>query len=176
MDNVDKLRAALGWPWRTVRGGEAMTHAFNDLEGLRIAVEMEKRGAQLYQRALRICQAPGPRLCSGNWRRTSGAIKGNSSGCISCSRRAGRYGPTTAWNSRRTYRPWRRMWCSPVGWWRWGMDNGFDSPAAILRYAIQAENDSLLFYGALMEQTGDPGVPVGICRDHPAGARPLGRR
>lgn len=35
-----------------------MTHAFNDLEGLRIAVEMEKRGAQLYQRALRICQAP----------------------------------------------------------------------------------------------------------------------
>ncbi|MEG2860211.1 MAG: rubrerythrin, partial [Clostridia bacterium] len=35
-----------------------MTRRFNDLEGLRIAVEMEKRGADLYRHAVRISKSP----------------------------------------------------------------------------------------------------------------------
>ena len=35
-----------------------LTHAFNDREGLRIAVEMERRGEEFYRRSARISRNP----------------------------------------------------------------------------------------------------------------------
>ena len=45
-----------------------MYHVFSDVEGLRIAVEMERRGEDFYRRAAKVSRAPG-----GTFRRADGA-------------------------------------------------------------------------------------------------------
>ena len=133
-----------------------MTHAFNDLEGLRIAVEMEKRGAQLYQRALRICQVPRAQALLRQLEADERNHQGEFFRLYQLQSARRQVWPDYSLEQSAYLSAMAADVVFPGGLGEMGMDNGFDSPAAILRYAIQAEKDSLLFYGALMEQTGDP--------------------
>lgn len=132
-----------------------MTHVFNDLEGLRIAVEMEKRGAQLYRRAQRICTVQRAQALL---QQLEADERGHEAEFYRLYQRQLDRHETWPDYSLEQSAYLSAMAADVVfsgGLVEMGRESGFDSPAAILRYAIQGEKDSLLFYGALMEQTSD---------------------
>ena len=133
-------------------------HAFNDLEGARIAAEMEARGEPFYRRAARVSRSPETialledlagdevlhaqefaRLYAEACRRyqTEGVA------CPDYDEETNAYLSAIAADV-----------VFPEGLMTLRRE-GFDSPGAILQTAIESEKDSILFYTELAARTGD---------------------
>lgn len=133
-----------------------MTHVFNDLEGLRIAVEMEKRGAELYKHALRVCGAEPAQALLRQLEADERSHQAEFFRLYQQQLDRHQTGPDYSLEQSAYLSAMAADVVFSGGLMEMGRASGFDSPAAILRYAIQGEKDSLLFYGALMEQNTDP--------------------
>jgi rubrerythrin len=135
-------------------------HPFSDLEGLRIAVEMEKRGVELYRRAARLTKTPhivqmleelaaeeeghqrdfGKLMeahCSGRYQEAAVCYSGETSAYLSAIAADVVF---------------------PGGLMEVGRRGGFDSLPAILTTAIDSEKSSILFYSELRDLTKDEGA------------------
>ena len=127
-----------------------MGHVFNDLEGLRIAIEMERRGEAFYRRAARISKnADTVALLN--------ALAGDEQ--VHAARFQALYDEECARNAgtcEEAYDPEISAFLSAVaadiifpGGLMALRQSGFDSPEAVLRAAIASEKDSILFYTEL---------------------------
>lgn len=134
-----------------------MSHQFSDLEGLRIAVEMERRGVEFYRRAARLTKSESiARMLEelaaeeeGHQRDFAKIMEDHCQGrpaeaavCYS--------GETSAYLSAIA-----ADIVFPGGLMEVGRRGGFDSLSAILTTAIDSEKNSILFYTELRDLTGD---------------------
>ncbi len=134
------------------------SHSFSDLEGLRIAVEMERRGVEFYRRAARLTKSLHivkmlEELAAeeeGHQREFSKLME-NQCACRSAEAAVCYSGETSAYLSA--------IAADIVftgGLMEVGRRGGFDSLPAILTTAIDSEKNSILFYSELRDLTGDP--------------------
>ena len=133
-------------------------HAFNDLEGVRIAAEMESRGEQFYRRAARVSKSGA----------TIALLTSLADEEVLHMQEFGRLYQEACDHYRREgvscvdYDEETNAYLSaiaadvvfPEGLMTLRRE-GFDSPEAILRTAIDSEKDSILFYTELADKTGD---------------------
>ena len=149
MDNVDNSRG--------YEGDQTMSHQFSDLEGLRIAMEMEKRGHDFYRRAARLTKSESivkmlEELAAeeeGHQRDFSKLMEDQ------C---AGRFAEASACYSSETSTYLSAIAADivfPGGLMEVGRRGGFDNLAAILTTAIDSEKNAILFYSELRDLTGD---------------------
>ncbi len=136
------------------------SHAFSDLEGLRIAVEMERRGVEFYHRAARLTKSESivamlEELAAeeeGHQRDFSKLMEDQ------C---AGRYAEAAVCYAGETSAYLSAIAADivfPGGLMEVGRRGGFDSLPAILTTAIDSEKNSILFYSELRDLTGDEGA------------------
>ena len=133
-------------------------HAFNDLEGVRIAAEMESRGEQFYRRAARVSKSPETVALLND-------LANDEVNHLQEFRRL--YEEACAYYQREglpcvDYDEETNAYLSaiaadivfPDGLMTLRRE-GFESPEAILAAAIDSEKDSILFYTELADKTGD---------------------
>lgn len=137
-----------------------MSHPFSDLEGLRIAVEMERRGVEFYRRAARLTKSEGiARMLE-----ELGAeeeIHQRDFARLMEERCAGRCAEASVCYSGETNAYLSAIAADivfPGGLMEVGRRGGFDSLCAILTTAIDSEKNSILFYSELRELTRDEGA------------------
>ena len=137
-----------------------MSHQFSDLEGLRIAVEMERRGVEFYRRAARLTKSEGiaemlEELAveeEGHQRDFAKLLEDQCAGhpakdAVCYSDETSAYLSAIAADI-----------VFPGGLMEVGRRGGFDSLSAILTTAIDSEKNSILFYSELRELSGDEGA------------------
>ncbi len=125
-------------------------HSFNDIEGLRIAAEMERRGGEYYRRAAKLSHSPEAVdmllfLAEDEARHLAEFEK--------LARRVAQERPDAPEYDADTNAYLSAVF--PGGLMALGAKHGFDSPQAILEGAIESEKDSILFYSALASATQD---------------------
>ena len=130
-----------------------MLHIFSDLEGIRIAIEMERRGEAFYRRAARVSRSDETIALLNtlandetNHRAEFERLYRNESGALSS---AAYDDETNAYLSAIAAEfmfPEGLMALRSVG---------FEDPAAVLQNAIQSEKDSILFYTELTQHASD---------------------
>ena len=132
-----------------------MFHVFSDLEGIRIAIEMERRGENFYRRAARVSRsaetvellealAGDEQAHRAEFERLYAAESDAGLSDAAYDDEANAY--LTAVAAEVIF---------PQG--LMGLrDEGFENPAGVLRSAIASEKDSILFYTELQERTSDP--------------------
>lgn len=136
------------------------SHPFSDLEGLRIAIEMERRGVELYRRAARLTKVPHvvqmlEELAAEEEGHQRDFGKLMEAHC------AGRYAEAAACYSGETSAYLSAIAADvvfPGGLMEVGRRGGFDSLPAILTTAIDSEKNSILFYSELQALTKDEGA------------------
>ena len=132
-----------------------MVHAFNDLEGLRIAAEMEKRGHEYYRRAAKLSKSPeavdmllflaeDESRHQAEFQRLSARILDKHAEAADYSMEASAYLSAIAAEIIFT-----------DGLIATAKKHGFDNPRTILEGAIESEKDSILFYAELERLTQD---------------------
>ena len=132
-----------------------MHHVFSDVEGLRIAVEMERRGEDFYRRAARVSRADGTvallnalaedeRLHGREFQRLHDLAVGRNDG------------------SEEAYDDETNAYLSAIaadivfpGGLMALRQAGFENPRAVLTTAIASEKDSILFYTELALRARD---------------------
>lgn len=126
-------------------------HAFNDVEGLRIAVAMERRGAELYERAERVTKSEEARALltrlARDERRHAAEFERHHARALADKLDEG-YAYDHEANAFLTAIAADIVF--PGGLVGLSKDRGLDSPAAILAAAIQSEKDSILYYGEMV--------------------------
>ena len=132
-----------------------MLHVFSDLEGIRIAIEIERRGESFYRRAARVSHnaetvellealAWDEQIHRAEFERLYAAESAAGLSDAAYDDETNAY--LTAVAAEVVF---------PQG--LMGLrDEGFENPAAVLRNAIASEKDSLLFYTELQGRTSDP--------------------
>lgn len=133
-----------------------MRHPFSDLEGLRIAVEMEKRGAEFYRYGEKIATRPKAAALLGQLRADEQRHQAEFQE-LADSIDAQSEGASAA------YDPESSAYLSavaadivyPEGLVAMARGDGLDNPVSILRGAIQAEKDSILFYTEIEARARD---------------------
>ena len=136
-----------------------MNHPFSDLEGLRIAVEMEKRGVEFYRRAARLTKSEGivqmlEELAAEEEQHERDFAKLLEDQCT------GRNAESAVCYSGETSAYLSAIAADivfPGGLMEVGRRGGFDSLPAILTTAIDSEKNSILFYSELKDLTKDEG-------------------
>jgi len=136
------------------------SHPFSDLEGLRIAVEMERRGVEFYRRAARLTKSAQvvallEELAAEEEQHQRDFAR------LMAEQSEGRYTEAAACYSAETSAYLSAIAAEvvfPGGLMQVGRLGGFDSLSAILTTAIDSEKNSILFYGELRDLTGDPGA------------------
>ena len=129
-------------------------HDFNDLEGLRIAIEMEKRGEALYRRAARVSKkrevvdmlsalAEDEVAHAAEFTRLYNQALARRAHAASYGEEASAYLSAVAADI-----------VFPGGLMAL-REEGFDDMRAVLDYAISSEKDSILFYLELARLSGD---------------------
>jgi rubrerythrin len=134
-----------------------MSHQFSDLEGLRIAVEMERRGVEFYRRAARLTKSEG---IAGMLEELAAEEEGHQRdfSILLEEQCAGRYAEAAVCYSGETSAYLSAVAADVVfsgGLMEVGRRGGFDSLEAILTTAIDSEKNSILFYSELRELTKD---------------------
>ena len=135
--------------------GESMFHVFSDLEGIRIAIEMERRGQSFYSRAARVSRTPETvellealaKDERGHRAEFERLYASESAGGLSDDA----YDDET--NAYLTAIAAEVVFPQGLVGLR---EEGFENPAGVLRSAIASEKDSILFYTELQERTSDP--------------------
>lgn len=130
-------------------------HAFSDLEGLRIAVEIERRGGDFYRRAARITRDEETRTFLNDLAADEETHM----------REFARLCEGVRAQSNQAYAPEESAYLSAVAadvvftdGLRGLARTGLESPRAIVQHAIQSEKDSILFYGEMAALTRDDGA------------------
>ena len=123
-----------------------MYHVFSDVEGLRIAVEMERRGEDFYRRAAKVSRAPET-VSLLNDLADDEVLHGREFQRLydqACARRGG---------CDEAYDSETNAYLSAIaadivfpGGLMSLRQAGFEDPAAVLKAAIASEKDSILFY------------------------------
>jgi rubrerythrin len=133
-------------------------HSFSDLEGLRIAVEMERRGVEFYHRAARLTSSSYVAEMlqeleheeEGHQREFAKLMEAQ------CENRAVEAAICYAGETSAYLSAVAADLVFTGGLMEVGRRGGFDSLPAILSTAIESEKNSILFYSELKELTGDP--------------------
>lgn len=131
---------------------------FNDLEGLRIAVEMERRGGEFYRHAARLSNSPKAVSLLSELAAEEEEHRAEFQRL---------YDQALTRHSEETeelYEGEAAAYLSavaadvvfPGGLMDLGRQGGFESPTAILISAMQSEKDSILFYTEMIAQARDP--------------------
>ena len=130
-----------------------MLHIFSDLEGIRIAVEMERRGESFYRHAARVSKcADTVAMLNGLARdeQLHGAeferLFANESGQLSGDAYDDETNAYLSAVAADVVFPSGLMALK---------DDGFENPAAVLKNAIASEKDSIMFYNELQAHTHD---------------------
>ncbi len=136
------------------------SHAFSDLEGLRIAVEMERRGVKFYRRAARLTKSAHIAQMLEELAAEEECHERDFSKLMAdqCD---GRYTEAAACYTGETSAYLSAVAADvvfPGGLMEVGRRGGFESLPAILTTAIDSEKNSILFYSELRDLTGDPGA------------------
>lgn len=132
-----------------------MFHTFSDLEGIRIAVEMERRGESFYRRAARVSR-------SAETVALLNALAGDEQNHRAEFERL--YAREAAAGlSDVPYDDETNAYLTAIAAevvFPQGLmglkDAGFENPRAVLLQAIASEKDSILFYGELQSRANDP--------------------
>ena len=132
-----------------------MVHSFNDVEGLRIAAEMEKRGNDYYRRAAKLSKSPEAvdmlLFLAEDEARHMAEFQKLADRINAAREQLPEYdAETNAYLSALA----AEIIC-PGGLIAMGTKHGFDNPRAILEGAIESEKDSILFYTELERATSD---------------------
>ncbi len=127
-----------------------MNHQFSDLEGLRIAVEMERRGVEFYRRAARLTKSEGivrmlEDLAAEEESHRRDFARNLEAQCQAAPRRPPRLLGERAPTFRRSRRTSFFLRPDEV------KEGGIDSLSAILTTAIDSEKNSILFYTELRD-------------------------
>ncbi len=132
-----------------------LAHVFSDLEGLRIACEMERRGEAFYLRAAKLSKSAAARLLLE-------ALAGEERAHFGEFQRLYERRLAACGGCEDPYDDETNAYLSAVaadvvfpGGLMAIRREGFDSPSAVLLYAIQSEKDSVLFYTELAEKARD---------------------
>ena len=129
-----------------------MFHVFSDLEGIRIAVEMERRGESFYRRAARVSRSPEAvellLSLAGDEQAHRAEFEKLAASANAPSDAA--YDDET--NAYLTAIAAEVVFPQGLMGLR---EAGFENPAAVLQSAIASEKDSILFYSELCERSAD---------------------
>ena len=136
------------------REERAMFHVFSDLEGIRIAIEMERRGESFYRHAARVSKSEETvemLLALANEEQYHRAeferlLRAECArGMSDCAYDDETNAYLTAIAAEVVF---------PKGLMAL-KDEGFENPEAVLLHAIASEKDSILFYTEMQQRTGD---------------------
>lgn len=131
-----------------------MFHVFSDLEGIRIAVEMERRGESFYRRAAKVSKS-------------ADTVKMLEALAIDEMHHRAEFerlyaAEAQAGLSDKAYDDETNAYLTAVAAdvvFPKGLmalkDEGFENPEAVLLHAIASEKDSVLFYSEMQSRTGD---------------------
>ena len=132
-----------------------MFHIFSDLEGIRIAIEMERRGESFYRRAARVSRAPETVEFLEALAGDEQAHRAEFERLYAAESAAGLSDAAYDDETNAYLTAIAAEVVFPQG--LMGLrDEGFDNPAGVLRSAIASEKDSILFYAELQGRTSDP--------------------
>ncbi len=131
-----------------------MVYVFSDREGIRIAIEMETRGEAFYRRAARVSKSE----------QTVALLDALAKDEMNHRAEFERlYNSEAAHLSDAEYDEETNAYLSAVAAdvvFPSGLmglrDQGFESPEAVLKYAIDSEKDSIMFYTEIQNKTCDP--------------------
>ena len=131
-----------------------MLHVFSDLEGIRIAAEMERRGESFYRRAAKVSKSEETVNMLLSLARDEQMHRAEFERLYAEEEQKGM--------SKKAYDDETNAYLSAVAAevvFPKGlvalMDSGFENPEAVLRYAIASEKDSIMFYTELMVHASD---------------------
>ncbi len=129
-----------------------MFHVFSDVEGIRIAVEMERRGESFYRRAARVSRSAETveLLEALAWDEQAHRAEFERLAASRSALSDAAYDDET--NAYLTAIAAEVVFPQGLMGLR---EAGFENPAAVLRSAIASEKDSILFYAELRERSAD---------------------
>lgn len=123
---------------------------FNDIEALKIAAEIELRGADIYARALKIARSSEARALLTRLHdeelQHAAVFKRLSEMALDGSEEAESYTPEAAL----FLSAFASEIAFPGGLMKLAADSGLEDPRAILEHAVQSEKNSILFYQEVM--------------------------
>ena len=132
-----------------------MFHVFSDLEGIRIAIEMERRGESFYRRAARVSRSPQTVELLNALAGDEQVHRAEFERLYAAESDAGLSDAAYDDETNAYLTAIAAEVVFPQG--LVGLkEEGFDNPAGVLRSAIASEKDSILFYTELQERTSDP--------------------
>ena len=132
-----------------------MLHVFSDLEGIRIAIEMERRGESFYRRAARVSRSPQAVELLEALAGDEQLHRAEFERLYAAESEAGLSGAAYDDETNAYLTAIAAEVVFPQG--LVGLrDEGFDSPEGVLMSAIASEKDSILFYTELRERASDP--------------------
>ena len=132
-----------------------MFHVFSDLEGIRIAIEMERRGENFYRRAARVSRTPETVELLEALAGDEQAHRAEFERLFAAERAAGLSDAAYDDETNAYLTAIAAEVVFPQG--LMGLkEEGFENPAGVLRSAIASEKDSILFYTELQGRTSDP--------------------
>lgn len=123
---------------------------FNDIEALKIAREIELRGADIYARALKIAKKDDVRKILEKLH--SDELQ-HAAVFEQLSEQALKHAEDAEYYTEEAslfLSAFAAEIAFPGGLMKLGADNGFDDPRAVLAHAVQAEKNSILFYQEVM--------------------------
>jgi len=138
---------------------DAVYHVFNDLEGLRVAVEIERRGFEFYTRAMKLSADPDARAMLRHLAQEEQEhLSAFDALYKQAAERADQLGMPADYGmeSSAFLSALAADVVFPGGLSAFARGYGFDDPFALLMQAIQAEKDSILYYWECMMITKDP--------------------
>lgn len=131
-----------------------MFHVFSDLEGLRIAIEMERRGESFYRRAARVSKSEETITMLLSLANDELHHRAEFERLYKIEAESGLSDQAYDDETNAYLTAIAAEVVFPRG--LMGLkDEGFENPAAVLNHAIASEKDSILFYSELQSRTGD---------------------
>ena len=131
-----------------------MFHVFSDLEGIRIAIEMERRGESFYRRAAKVSRSEDTIQMLLSLAADEMHHKAEFERLYKAESERGM--------SDKAYDDETNAYLTAIaaevvfpGGLMALKDEGFENPEAVLLHAIASEKDSILFYSEMQERTGD---------------------
>ena len=132
-----------------------MVHVFSDLEGIRIAIEMERRGESFYRRAARVSRTPETVELLESLAGDEQAHRAEFERLYTAESNGGLSNAAYDDETNAYLTAIAAEVVFPEGLMGLRVE-GFENPAGVLRSAISSEKDSILFYTELLGHTLDP--------------------
>jgi len=131
-----------------------MLHIFSDLEGIRIAIEMERRGESFYQRAAKVSKSPETVELLLALAKDEDHHRAEFERLYAVEAEGGLTDKPYDDETNAYLTAIAADIVFPKGLMALKSE-GFENPQAVLSYAIASEKDSLLFYSEMMDRTPD---------------------